>query len=167
MNDFDALLSHACDRARWTEARAMLLDRTCRVFGSRNEEGWIIVSNDAPLAAVIGCPARQTFDHATTAMPPDVELLVVPDDLRHARQMLPHWRVVPAVLHELPASQLPHGEIARPRDVVVIDGVDASTLEGFPPELHEEVRRASIIAVTRVDAQFVAACCTKAITETR
>ncbi len=169
------------DIPRWIEARAMLLNATCEVFGASEgtPPSLVAYSPYTRTAVVVGQPPQEAIHEAATRLAQqDGDLLAYDDNLDLVTSSLDGWTSEPVTLHllsdstQLPVLQPlgPSGTSARPfraphpiptpydrsgDDIVIrlVSGGELTSIDGVSQELAEEVQRAALVG--KLAAVFV------------
>lgn len=161
----ETLLEHVPDIPRWVETRAAIMRGDYQAFGSMDHGGVLIVNSPSPLAAMIGRPEPEAFAQACAIMKPDVELLVMSEEVEHARAMLPDWQLHAMRLFMRDEDHAVTRVHSDP-EIILFPTVDEAVRKQFPEPLRKELRNVTAVTAKRVDDAFVSTCQAGAITET-
>jgi GNAT superfamily N-acetyltransferase len=136
----DALLARLPERARYVEARSMVLEDRCETWPGRDGEALLVVeSSGGGLALLAGRPTPDLCERAVSDSRIET-LLIEPEHEEAARQSLASWTREPARLFEMPLSKAEQMPAEEP-DVRMLSAGDLDSLSHWPGELREEFLR--------------------------
>ena len=159
-----ALAKALPDVPRWVETRDLLSSGEAALTVTADATAGVVVDRRLPSGAVVGRADEALLRRVLADAAEDFELIVQLDVLAEAKQALPGWKSVLAVVH-FPARPFAGGETPG-AGVVISAPPEGRWLEQLPYEIGRFAASAQAIAVRVVEGSVVAVCATSAVTET-